>query len=223
MHNAQNNPIFFKVNQLCNFIIIKTRKFLCYWCEHLNFITALLPLISTVTFAGGRAPRIIFTCGTKVLWHRLWNPVMKTWPPTPKIYPWNAPVVSVGRFPFKTLWSVVYFDQWTHASACVCMVENDEKHGTFFMIFKCFSSFLTMRTRAQAWVCWSKYTTLEVGFFFLFNHVCKFIIQLNFDPFIYLSICVSVCFALPQNYSGTRGDTSNVVCLFTQPEPTPTP
>ena len=71
----------------------------------------------------------------------------------------------------------------SHACPCVCMVENNRKHSKvmtfffvflhehymsllyswwkryFFMIFKCFWSFSTMQTHAQACICWSKYTT----------------------------------------------------------------
>ena len=38
---------------------------------------------------------------------------------------------------------------------------HDEK-GTFLLIFKCFQSFSTIQTHAQACVCWSKYTTNSV-------------------------------------------------------------
>ena len=55
--------------------------------------------------------------------------------------------------------SVVYFDQPMHACACVRMVENDQKHVLFLLIFKCFQSFSTMGTHVQACVHWSKYTT----------------------------------------------------------------
>ena len=44
---------------------------------------------------------------------------------------------------------------------------HDEK-GTFFMIFKRFPSFSTMRTHAQACVCWWKYTTFN-GFRTIFR------------------------------------------------------
>ena len=52
-----------------------------------------------------------------------------------------------------------YFDQRTHACPCVGMVENYEKYDAFFMIFECFSLFLTMQTHVQACVRWLKYTT----------------------------------------------------------------
>ena len=84
---------------------------------------------------------------------------------------------------------VVYFDQGTHAFARLKTIENIRKSwkkflffstwashlhdakltwasrahdgkGTFFIIFQCFSSFLTMQTHAQACVGWSKYTTV---------------------------------------------------------------
>ena len=73
---------------------------------------------------------------------------------------------------------VVYFDQQTHACACIRMVENDQKpsffieslswasrvhdeKGTFLLIFECFYRFSTMRTHAQACVRWLKYTTVN--------------------------------------------------------------
>ena len=52
--------------------------------------------------------------------------------------------------PLSSRLSVVYFNQRTHACACVCMVQNDQK---------LFLSFSNMRRHAQACVCWSKYTT----------------------------------------------------------------
>ena len=51
--------------------------------------------------------------------------------------------------------------------------------GTFFMVFKCFSSFSTMWTHVQACICWSKYTT--------FNLV-RFITQLFLPSFFWTSI-----------------------------------
>ena len=74
---------------------------------------------------------------------------------------------------YSMLGSVVYFDQRTHARACICIVKNNQKHSkttksTFFiirtsglcnaneekrrkkMIFECFQSFLTMRMHAFA-------------------------------------------------------------------------
>ena len=47
------------------------------------------------------------------------------------------PVGSIGPF------FVVYFDQQTHACACICMVENDEKH------LKSWKKYLFMCTRGS--------------------------------------------------------------------------
>ena len=75
--------------------------------------------------------------------------------------------------------SVVYFNQRT--CACICMVEINWKH--FLLIFKCFWSFLTMRTRAQACVCWSKYnrrTDRQTNSLTPYTGVCRFFLSVKF-------------------------------------------
>ena len=53
------------------------------------------------------------------------------------------------------LFSLFFFMRPTWASRA-----HDEK-GTFFIIFRCFLSFSTIRMHAQACIGWSKYTTID--------------------------------------------------------------
>ena len=48
----------------------------------------------------------------------------------------------------------------TRSSSLTWAFRTHDGKGTFSMIFKCFSSFLTMQTHAQACISWLKYTTL---------------------------------------------------------------
>ena len=96
--------------------------------------------------------------------------------------PYKASNFSDGQTQISSNSDVVYFDQGMHASACVRMVENDQRHQTFFfvflckplkclsctrwkryffIIFQCFSSFSTMQTHVQVCIYWLKYTTFR--------------------------------------------------------------
>ena len=48
----------------------------------------------------------------------------------------------------------------TTKAGCYASRAHDGK-GTFFMIFECFLSFLTMKMHAQACIFWSKYMTKD--------------------------------------------------------------
>ena len=78
---------------------------------------------------------------------------------------YEASNFSDGRTQISSNSDVVYFDQLMHACACVRMVENGQKHQTFFFVFLC----KPLMCLSCTW--WKRYFFDHFPMFFIvFNH-----------------------------------------------------
>ena len=91
----------------------------------------------------------------------------------------------------------------------LCASRAHDEKGTFLLIFKCFWSFATMQTHAQACVRWSKYTTFN---FFTFPWKLRLTIKMTNSKYIqFFVICKTL---LLGKHAGTNIVTYFVLCYF---------